>query len=75
SPAARAMAVAEKTFPILRGSPVVDDAPLMKPVALRYPFTVERPTRRAQHGLMAVSFLILSAAARVMWKGKRLKRQ
>ncbi|MGZ5435940.1 MAG: nitrous oxide reductase family maturation protein NosD [Pyrinomonadaceae bacterium] len=75
SPAARAMAVAEKTFPILRGSPVVDDAPLMKPVALRYPFTVERPPRRAQHGLVAVSFLILSAAAMVMWKGKRLKRQ
>jgi nitrous oxidase accessory protein len=75
SPAARAMATAEKTFPILRGSPVVDDAPLMKPVSLRYPFAEERPARGAHRGLMAVSLLILTAAATVLWKGKRLKQQ
>ena len=75
SAAARAMAMAEKTFPILRGSTVVDDAPLMRPVALRYPFADEMPTRGAHHGLTAVSLLILSVATTLMWKGKRLRRQ
>lgn len=75
SPAARAMATAERTFPILKGSPVVDEAPLMSPVALRYPFAVEQPNRRGHRGLMAASLLVLTAVGTMIWKGKRLKRQ
>jgi nitrous oxidase accessory protein len=75
SPAARAMAVAEKTFPILRGSSEIDEAPLMKPVALRYPFVTEQPTKRMHAGLMMASLLILSAAAMVIWKGQRPRPQ
>ncbi|HEX9423969.1 MAG TPA: nitrous oxide reductase family maturation protein NosD [Pyrinomonadaceae bacterium] len=74
SPAARALAVAEKTFPVLRGSSEIDEAPLMKPVALRYPFAIEQPARRMHAGLMLASLLILSAGAMVIWKGQRPKR-
>ena len=75
SAAARAMAMAEKTFPILRGSPVVDDAPLMRPVVVHYPFAAEQPVPGAHRGLTAASLLILTAATTLMWKGKRLRRQ
>ncbi|HSP63877.1 MAG TPA: nitrous oxide reductase family maturation protein NosD [Pyrinomonadaceae bacterium] len=71
SPAARAMAVAEKTFPILRGSSEIDDAPLMKAVELPYPFATERPVRHIHVGLMITSLLILGAATMVIWKGQR----
>lgn len=71
SPAARAMAVAEKTFPILRGSSEIDEAPLMKPVQLRYPFAAEQPARRTHAGLMLASLLILSAGAMMIWKSQR----
>jgi len=75
SPAARAIAVAEKTFPILRGSSEIDEAPLMKPIALRYPFAIEQPARRMHAGLMLASLLILSAGAMVIWKSQRPKRK
>ena len=75
SPAARAMAVAEKTFPILRGSSEADEAPLMKPVALRYPFATERSVPRMHAGLMMASLLIFSAAAMVIWRGQKPKRR
>lgn len=68
SPAARAMAVAEKTFPILRGSSEIDESPLMRPVDLHYPFTAERPASRIHAGLMTASLLLLAAAATVIWK-------
>jgi hypothetical protein len=75
SPAARAMAVAEKTFPILRGSSEIDAAPLMKPVELRYPFAAERPASHIHAGLMMTSLLILTAAAMVIWKGQKPKQK
>jgi nitrous oxidase accessory protein len=75
SPVARAMAVAEKTFPILRGSSEVDDAPLMKPVALRYPFVSERPAARTHGVLMTASLLILTTTTMVIWKGQRPRRR
>lgn len=70
SPVARALAVAEETFPILRGSTEVDDAPLMKPVELRYPFAPE-PAARIDSGLMTVSLLILTTMTMVIWRGQR----
>ena len=75
SAAARAMAMAERTLPILKGSPIIDEAPLMKPVPVHYPFAEDMPARGAHHGLTVVSLLILTAATTLMWRGKRLKRR
>jgi len=71
SPAARAMAVAEKTIPILKGSSEIDNAPLMKPIKLHYPFTAESPASHKHAGLMITSLVILTAAAMVIWRGQR----
>jgi nitrous oxidase accessory protein len=75
SPAARAMAVAERTFPILRGSSEIDEAPLMKPVALQYPFKSKRSGKAIHSGLMMMSFLTLTAAAMVIWRGQKPRRR
>jgi len=75
SPAARAIATAEKTFPILRASSEVDAAPLMKAVVLPYPLEAERSTKRIHAGLMTASVLLLTAGATLMWKGQRFRRQ
>lgn len=74
SPAARAMAAAEKTFPILRGSREIDDAPLMKPTALHYPFATDQPASGMHAGLIMTSLLILTAGTAVIWKGQRPRR-
>jgi nitrous oxidase accessory protein len=71
SPAARAMAVAEKAFPILRGSSEIDSAPLMKPVALHYPFAADQRTTRTNPLLMALSLFIVTGSAMVIWKRQR----
>lgn len=42
SPAAKALAVAERTFPVLKGSQEIDSAPLMRAVDLRYPFATDQ---------------------------------
>lgn len=75
SPAARAMAVAETTFPILRGSSEIDEAPLMKPVALQYLFKNEQSGKRMHSGLMMMSLLTLTAAAMVIWRGQKPRRR
>jgi nitrous oxidase accessory protein len=75
SPAARTLALAEKTFPILRASSEIDPAPLMKPIALHYPFATAEPARRTHAGLMLASLLVLGAGAMVIWKGQRPKRK
>ncbi|HEX4900906.1 MAG TPA: nitrous oxide reductase family maturation protein NosD [Pyrinomonadaceae bacterium] len=72
SPAARAIAVAEKSFPILRGSTEMDPAPLMKPVQFLYPAALERPAARLHAGLMIASLLILTTAAMAIWRGQKL---
>jgi nitrous oxidase accessory protein len=71
SPAARAMAAAEKAFPILRGSSEIDEAPLMKPVALHYAFAPQRHAPLVNPGLMMASLFVLGAAALVIWKGQK----
>lgn len=70
SPAARALAMAEKTFPILRASSEVDDAPLMKAVVLPYPLEMETANKGAHAGLLTASLVLLAAGATVMWKGR-----
>jgi nitrous oxidase accessory protein len=75
SPAARALAVAEKTFPIVRGSSEVDEAPLMKPVKPQNQYRADNSARRLHPGLMFGSLFILSAAGIVLWRGQSLKRR
>ena len=70
SPAAKALAVAERTFPVLKGSQEIDGAPLMRAVDLRYPFV---PAQR--HRLTFIPTLIATAmfvcAFAVVLKGQR----
>jgi nitrous oxidase accessory protein len=71
SPAAQALAMAERTFPILRGTSEADASPLVRAVKLNYPFERERPSLRAQLLLVIVSLAMLGFALMVMWKGQR----
>ena len=74
SPAAKALAVAERTFPVLRGSQEVDSAPLMQAVELQYPFAINR----RNHGVALVPTLIAGmmfvGALAVMWHAKAPRR-
>ena len=73
SPAATAMAVAEKSFPILRGSGEFDDAPLMKPITLRYEFADARLIRRSNAGLMMSSIVLVIGAGMILWRNQRFR--
>ncbi|HET8675581.1 MAG TPA: nitrous oxide reductase family maturation protein NosD [Blastocatellia bacterium] len=74
SPAAQALAVAEKSFPVLRGTSEADASPLTRAVDLNFPFERERPTLRAQLSLVAISLVMIGLALVVMWKGQRRAR-
>jgi nitrous oxidase accessory protein len=71
SPAARALAVAERTFPVLRGSPELDNAPLMQAVELQYPFAVEGRKQRFALLPTLVAAVTFMGAMGVMWRGQR----
>jgi hypothetical protein len=71
SPAAQALATAEKTFPIVRGSTEADTAPLVKPVELSYPFERSSTKRSTQALLGALSLAMFVVAIGVIWKGQR----
>jgi len=71
SPAAQALAAAEKTFPIVRGSTEADTAPLVKAVELSYPFERSSAKRSTQALLGAVSLAMFVIAIGVIWKGQR----
>ncbi len=71
SPAAQALAMAEKAFPIIAASREADTAPLVKAVALQFPFDHARPPRRTQLALAVVSLLMLGAALGIVWSGRR----
>ena len=75
SPAAQALAMAEKTFPVLRGTTEVDPSPLTRAVKLNYPFARARPTLRAQLLLVTISLAMLGLALVMMWKGQRRVRR
>lgn len=71
SPAAKALSVAERTFPVLKSSHEIDSAPLMRAVDLRYPFAAEKRNR----GFVLLPTLIAAVtfigALAVMWTGQR----
>jgi nitrous oxidase accessory protein len=71
SPAAQALAAAEKTFPILKGSGESDAAPLTRPVALRAGLDAPTPRRQTQFTLALVSLVMFGGAAATIWKGQR----
>jgi hypothetical protein len=71
SPAAQALAMAEKTFPILRESSEVDRSPLTRAVKHNFTFERERPGARTHALLMTLSLALLGFALAVMWKGQR----
>jgi nitrous oxidase accessory protein len=71
SPAAQALAAAEKTFPIVKGSSEADASPLARAVKLSFPFEQSRPRQSAQLALALVSLAMLGAAVSVIWKGQR----
>lgn len=75
SPAARAMVLAEKTFPILRGSSEIDEAPMMKPVVVNYPFKNTQPTEGIHSGLMMISCLTVLAPVIVIWQWQKSRRR
>ena len=74
SPAAKATAAAERSFPILRGSGEIDDAPLMKPVPVYYEFAEARPVQQMNAGLMMSSIILVAGAGLVVWK-QRLRQR
>ena len=75
SPAARAIAVAEKTFPILRGSAEIDEAPLMEPVQLHYQFGNVLGVRRTNAALMMSSIMLVIGAGLVVWRNQRFRQR
>jgi hypothetical protein len=71
SPAAQALATAERTFPIIKGSSLADAAPRTKAASFTYPFT-ETATQRAPQIVLAIlSILMFGLAATTIWKGQR----
>jgi nitrous oxidase accessory protein len=71
SPAAQALATAEKTFPIVRGSMEADTAPLTKAVAVHHSFKRAAKRSAVQIMLGIVSLAIFGAAIGMVWKGQR----
>ena len=70
SPAAQALAAAEQRFPILRGAPETDAAPLMRPVALRFSPDARPPRAASGAPLAAVSLLAASVALAALWASR-----
>ena len=68
SPAAKALAVAEKSFPVMfKGSSEVDTAPLMRVARTTFPFA--EAARKRGGTLSAILFsLVLVGAVTVIWK-------
>ena len=71
SPAASALALAERTFPVIRGSQEIDPAPLTRAVELRYPFVEERHKPRTQLAVSLISLAMFVGGVTVMWRSHR----
>lgn len=71
SPAAKALAVAERTFPVLKGSQEIDSAPLMRAVDLRYPFAADRRHQRFTLIPTLIASVMFAGAVAVVLKSQR----
>lgn len=70
SPAAQALAAAEKTFPIIESSQERDSFPLIRPVSLGNEPAIQTHRGRSWN-LAAVSLLLFGSALLALWKGQR----
>jgi nitrous oxidase accessory protein len=71
SPAAKALAVAERTFPVLKGSQEIDPAPLMRAINLRYPFARDRHEQRFSPVPVLIATVMFIGAFAIVLKGQR----
>ena len=71
SPAAKALAVAERTFPVLKGSQEIDSAPLMRAVDLRYPFAADQRRQRFTLIPTLIAAVMFVCALAVVLKSQR----
>ena len=71
SPAAKALAVAERTFPVLKGSQEIDSAPLMRAGEQRYPFAVDARHQRFTLLPTLIATVMFVCACAVVLKGQR----
>jgi hypothetical protein len=70
SAAAQALAASEQTFPIIKGSPEKDGAPLMKPIALHFPLEKPGPAAPSQTIFALLSFSLAGTAIAAMLRGR-----
>jgi nitrous oxidase accessory protein len=71
SPAAAAIGMAEKAFPLLEGTDEIDPAPLMRAVSMQLPEEVMRKTSRFSLPLICFSFAISTLAGYFFWSAQR----
>ena len=71
SAAAKALAVAERTFPVLKGSQEIDPVPLMRAVDLRYPFASDRREQRFSLIPTLLAAAVFTGAIVVVLQGQR----
>jgi nitrous oxidase accessory protein len=71
SPAAKALAIAERTFPLFKESAEIDRAPLMKPIGLHYPFATEKRRLAVQAEVLGASLLMFAGALALIGRARR----
>jgi nitrous oxidase accessory protein len=71
SPAAQALAVAEKAFPIFQGSMEMDRAPLTRALAVPYPFQSAVAVNSHSYWLGAISLVMAGYSLWTLWQRQR----
>jgi nitrous oxidase accessory protein len=71
SPAAQALAVAEKTLPVVRGSSEADPAPLVKATEIKFPFAERKTGRTERVPLLLVSLFMVGAGLLLVVSAQR----
>ena len=71
SPAAQALAAAERAFPVMQQSSEVDSRPIMRPGSLPSGFARLAPKPSSHAGLAVSSVVMLVAGVLMLWVGKK----
>ena len=71
SPAVKALAVAERLFPIFQKSEETDRSPLMKPINVSYQFAQAPNKRKAAFVSVTMALLMFGGAMALMFKAQR----
>lgn len=72
SPAAQALAAAEKAFPLFQSSREMDPSPLTKAVPIEYYFEDRKPEKRIEWAVVLTSLLMTLSALGVFLKSRRI---